>query len=58
MFDDMIADVESDKKLSSIVTELFFKRKKTQYFTRYKALEIINYRTIFIFSERYDFVIR
>ena len=38
MFDDIIADVESDKKLSSIVTEFFFKRKKTQYFTRYKAL--------------------
>ena len=32
MFDDMIADMESYKKLSPIVAELFFKRKKTQYF--------------------------
>ena len=29
----MIADMESNKELSPIVTELFFKRKKTQYFT-------------------------
>ena len=29
MFDDMIADMESNKKLSPIVTELFFKRKKS-----------------------------
>ena len=29
VFDDMIADMESNKKLSPIVTELFFKRKKS-----------------------------
>ena len=34
VFDDMeYADMESNKKLSAIVTKLFFKRKKTQYFT-------------------------
>ena len=32
-FNDMIADIESDKKLDPKVTELFFKKKKTQYFT-------------------------
>ena len=34
VFDNMTADMESNKKLSSIVNELFFKREKTQYFTR------------------------
>ena len=29
MFDDMIADMDSNKKLSPIVTELLFKWKKT-----------------------------
>ena len=28
VFDDMIADMESEKKSSSIVTELFFRRRK------------------------------
>ena len=28
MFDDMIADMESNKKLSLIVTELFLRRRK------------------------------
>ena len=28
MFDDMIADMESNKKLSSIATELFLKERK------------------------------
>ena len=28
MFDDMIADVESNKKLSPIVTELFLRERK------------------------------
>ena len=28
VLDDMIADMESNKKLSPVVTELFFKRKK------------------------------
>ena len=28
MFDDMIADMESNKKLSPIVTELFLRRRK------------------------------
>ena len=28
VFDDMIADIESDKKLSPIVTELFFRGRK------------------------------
>ena len=32
VFDDVIADMESNKQLSSIVTELFLKGKKTQYF--------------------------
>ena len=31
--DDMIVDMESNKKVSPIVTELFLRRKKTQYFT-------------------------
>ena len=31
VFDDMIADMESNKKLSPII--IVFKRKKTQYFT-------------------------
>ena len=35
VFDDMIADMESNKKLSPVFTELFFKRQKTQYFTRF-----------------------
>ena len=35
MFDDMIADMKSNKNLSPIVTEFFFKRKKTQHFTRF-----------------------
>ena len=34
MFDNTTADMESNKKLSPIVNELFFKREKTQYFTR------------------------
>ena len=29
MFDGLIADMESNKKLSPIVTELFLKRKKS-----------------------------
>ena len=33
VFDDMVVDTESNRKLSRIVTELFFKRKKTQYFS-------------------------
>ena len=33
VFDDMIADMEPNKKLSPIVTEFLFKRRKTQYFT-------------------------
>ena len=28
VFDDMIADIESDKKLSPVVTELFFRGRK------------------------------
>ena len=32
VFNDMTADVESNIKLSPIVTELLFKRKKTHYF--------------------------
>ena len=28
MFDDMIADIESNKKLSRIVTELFLRRRR------------------------------
>ena len=32
IFDDMIADMISNKKLSAIVTELFVKEKKTKYF--------------------------
>ena len=35
VFDDMIADMKSNKNLSPIVTEFFFKRKKTQHFTRF-----------------------
>ena len=35
VFDNMTADMESNKKLSPIVNEFFFKRKKTQYFTRF-----------------------
>ena len=34
VFDDMIADIESNKKSSPTVTEFFFKRK-TEYFTRF-----------------------
>ena len=33
MFNDMTADMESNRKLSPIITELFFKGTKTQYFT-------------------------
>ena len=33
VFDDIIADMESNQKLSPIATYFFFKRKKTQYFT-------------------------
>ena len=33
MFEDMIADMVSNKEFSLIVTEMVFKRKKTQYFT-------------------------
>ena len=33
VFDDMIADIESNKKLSFTVTKLFLKGKKTHYFT-------------------------
>ena len=33
IFDDMIADMEANENLSSIVTELFFKGQKTQHFT-------------------------
>ena len=33
MFDDMIADIKSNKKINPIFTELFFKRKEeAQYF--------------------------
>ena len=32
VLDDMIADMESNKKLSPIVTELFLRGKKTQYY--------------------------
>ena len=35
VFDNMTADVESNKKLSPIVNEFFFERKKTQYFTHF-----------------------
>ena len=35
VFDDMTADMESNRKLSPIITELFFKGTKTQYFTRF-----------------------
>ena len=35
VFDNMIADMESNQKLSPIVNELYFKREKTQYFTRF-----------------------
>ena len=35
VFDNMTADMESNKKLSPIVNEFFFKRKKTQYFTHF-----------------------
>ena len=31
MFDDMIADLESNKKLSSIVTELFLRKRKLNF---------------------------
>ena len=33
VFNDMTADMESNRKLSPIITELFFKGTKTQYFT-------------------------
>ena len=33
VFDDMIVDIESNKKLSPTVTKLFLRGKKTQYFT-------------------------
>ena len=38
LFDDMIADMESNKKLSPIVTELFFKRKKAQFFACFNII--------------------
>ena len=49
VFDDMIADMEVNKKLSSIVTELFskgkktivFKRQETQHFTYFKVLKTV-----------------
>ena len=33
VFDNIIADMEANKKLSPIITDLFFKRNKTQHFT-------------------------
>ena len=40
MFDDMIADMESNKKLSSTVTELFLKERKlkTSFFLRHNFI--------------------
>ena len=34
-FDDMIADMLSNKKLNPVVTELFIKGKKTNHFSRF-----------------------
>ena len=33
VFDDKIADMDANKKLSPIVTELFTRGRETQYFT-------------------------
>ena len=33
VFDDMIADMLSNKKINSLVTELFIRGKKTKYFS-------------------------
>ena len=35
VFDDIIADIEANKKLSPTVIQMFFKKKKTQYFTAF-----------------------
>ena len=32
VFDDMISDIESNKKLNPIVTELFLRGRKLEYF--------------------------
>ena len=35
VFDDRIVDMEANKKLSPLVTEMFLERKKTQHFTSF-----------------------
>ena len=35
---DIIVDIEANKKLYPIVTELFFKRQKTQYFNSFSIV--------------------
>ena len=47
VFDDMIADMLNDKKLSSTVTELFIKVKKTKHFSCFY------YKILFCCTEKY-----
>ena len=56
VFDDMILDMQSNKNLSPIVTELFLRGKKAQYFTCFYITVLFFFFLFFFFFSIYLFI--